>query len=415
MELLNHLYDIGVFKFGEFKLKNGAISPIYIDFRITISYPMVLKELAKYIYSAIMTSNPKKDLVICGVPYTGIPIATTLSTLYDIPMIIRRKEKKDYGTKQMIEGKYTESCQCILIDDVITTGASIQETIDDLNKVGIKDIIPIVLVDRQLETKSDNKITSLWNIREVVNTLHNVKKIDDTIYNNIQKYFAKFHKHALYDRLKKIIKTKKSRLCVALDVTDPDRLLDLADKLGPIVCAIKTHFDILASCDDDLLETLKMLSVKHNFIIIEDRKLADIGNTMKLQLDRLSPYIDTVTVHGFMGYESIKMFKDINYPIIMIADMSVNTFYADHTESIVKIAEELEVVIGVVSQAVKIDNVFTFTPGVHLHEKSDGINQNYINPNEVDNSNIIIVGRGIINADDPVKEALKYKEMLQVD
>lgn len=66
---------------------------------------------------------------LCGVPYTALPIATVVSIDTNLPMLIRRKEQKTYGTKQLIDGKYSCGDNVIVIEDVITTGASILETV----------------------------------------------------------------------------------------------------------------------------------------------------------------------------------------------------------------------------------------------------------------------------------------------
>lgn len=167
--LISSLYQIGAIQFGEFKLKSGQTSSIYINLRKIISYPDILRTVAKAMWEAV--HQCKFDL-ICGVPYTALPIATCLSLEHNIPMIMRRKEKKDYGTKQMIEGVFEPGQHCLIIEDVITTGGSIIETAVELENAGVQVSNLVVLIDReQGGRKNLEKKYNVYTILSLTNIL----------------------------------------------------------------------------------------------------------------------------------------------------------------------------------------------------------------------------------------------------
>jgi uridine monophosphate synthetase len=145
-KLIDDLHAIQALKFGEFKLKSGALSPFYVDLRVIISHPPILRAIAQRILDLLAPLTFQR---IAGIPYAGLPIATAVSLAGNLPMIYARKEAKDYGTKRVIEGAFAAGETVVLIDDVITDGASKFEAAEPLAQAGlaVKDFA--IFLDRE--------------------------------------------------------------------------------------------------------------------------------------------------------------------------------------------------------------------------------------------------------------------------
>lgn len=148
--LADGLLSAGCIKFGDFTLKSGLKSPIYIDLRQIITHPKLLAEIAETYLPILHRLSFSR---LAGLPYAAIPIATAISLAGNYPMIYPRKEAKSYGTKAEIEGEYHAGETVVVIDDLATTGGSKFEAIEKLTGAGlvVKDVV--VLVDRQSGAK----------------------------------------------------------------------------------------------------------------------------------------------------------------------------------------------------------------------------------------------------------------------
>jgi uridine monophosphate synthetase len=168
--LADELLSAGCIKFGEFTLKSGLISPIYIDLRQIITYPKLLEQVgAAYLP---LLEELKFDR-ISGLPYAAIPIATAISLAGNYPMIYPRKEVKAYGTKAEIEGEYHAGETVVVIDDLATTGGSKFQAIEKLTGAGLVVRDVVVLVDRESGAKE--------SLAEAGYAMHAVLTISDML------------------------------------------------------------------------------------------------------------------------------------------------------------------------------------------------------------------------------------------
>ncbi len=146
--IASDLFDIGCVKFGQFKLKSGLMSPIYIDLRLLVTYPAVLRKVAQAMGAKITAAGIAFDR-LAAIPYAGLPIGVAVALETGLPLIYPRKEAKEYGTAKLIEGEFHSGEVALLVDDLITKGTAKIESLKPMTDAGlhVKDVL--VLIDRE--------------------------------------------------------------------------------------------------------------------------------------------------------------------------------------------------------------------------------------------------------------------------
>ena len=194
-KIIDSLISIGAVKFGEFVLKSGILSPIYIDLRIIIGYPQLLTDIAAAIVEVVKELEYDR---VAGIPYTAIPMATAFSLSSGTPMIYARKEKKTYGTGQQIEGVWEKGDRILIIDDLITDGTSKQETFSIFENAGLIADDIAVLIDREQGGRrrlkmANRRLHSMISIFEILDRIKSLNKIDEQLYNKIFQFLNDNH------------------------------------------------------------------------------------------------------------------------------------------------------------------------------------------------------------------------------
>ncbi|MBT5421280.1 MAG: orotidine-5'-phosphate decarboxylase [Candidatus Cloacimonetes bacterium] len=437
------LEKIGAIKFGSFTLKSGLTSPFYFDLRDMISFPYILEGIADLLVERI------KDMefdVLTGIPYTALPIASLVASKLQKPLVYMRKEEKAYGTGNNVIGKFEKGAKCLVIDDLITTGASKIETAEKYKKEGIviKDFV--VVIDRSLNgteelAKDGYKLHSLITLDDIVQLLKDKNLITDEKVIEVEGFTASLNKpkiekakyvNPLTQKLLNKMKEKKSNLVLSLDVTTQKEFFEMLDKVGGEIVMLKTHVDIIDDYDENFIPKLQEYAKRQNFLIFEDRKFADIGNTVRHQFRngvyKIADWAEYITVHMVAGEMILKgLFEGIeSHAGFVLARMSSkgNLLNETYTRKCFEAAKKNpQWVAGFIGHGNSVEDIRRFKakfpgsellmmPGVKKEAGSDAMGQQYITIEDAigGGADCIIVGRGILQAEDSFEEAKLYRE-----
>ena len=364
--MIKSLIDSNCIKLGNFTLKNGEISKYYFDMKNLISNPTLLKEIGDALYNLLDDFD-----IICGIPYGALPLATYISTKYNKPLIYIRDKVKQYGTQKLIEGEYKKEDRCVIIDDVITSGKSLEDEIQKLkNEVTIVDIA--VVMNRQQNPQCSMKFKSLF------------------YKNDITRYM-----------LQDISQKKKSKLIFSADITDYNKIIPILNKIGNKIVACKIHYDIIENVQK-FIPILINLSIQHNFLIMEDRKFNDISYIVNKQYKIFRNWVDLITVHSLVSNDVVSSLSGV----LLVANMSNNDY--NFNDKATQLAEDNKNnVIGFITQnRIDLPNMVCMTPGVSLSNVNVK-DQKYRSLDNID-TDYIIVGRALYNSNDLENDIQKF-------
>lgn len=189
--LVLQLHEIGAVRFGKFKLASGKKTTVYLDLRVLVSFPQVLAQVATVYHTFLERLGLKFDLLTAP-PMAGLPIGTALCLEMDRPLIYPRKVAKDYGTGKVIEGVWSIGQKVLVIDDVITSGGSIVETVAVLKAAGLVVTDAVVLIDREQGGKEmlaaeGYHLYAVMTLRYILSVLRDNDKISQKQYSKANK------------------------------------------------------------------------------------------------------------------------------------------------------------------------------------------------------------------------------------
>ncbi|THE65537.1 orotate phosphoribosyltransferase [Salinadaptatus halalkaliphilus] len=143
-QLIDALRAADAVRFGEFELSHGGTSEYYVDKYLFETDPACLEAVAE-----AFAQRVGPDDKLAGVALGAVPLAAATSVAAEVPYVIARKQRKEYGTGNLIEGRLEEGEEVIVLEDIVTTGTSLVDAIEALREAGATVDRTLVVVDRE--------------------------------------------------------------------------------------------------------------------------------------------------------------------------------------------------------------------------------------------------------------------------
>jgi len=197
VEIAKILHKIDALKFGVFKLTSGRASPYYIDLRVVPSFPDAFRKICDFYAEQITNQVGLKNFDrVAGVPLAGIPFASQIAYNLGKPFLYVRKGVRLHGRKRRVEGILISGDRVLLIDDLVTTGLTLNRAAKAVRAEGGVVREAVALLDREeggrekLE-KNGTNLHALLKMSEVAVTLFEIGAIDEESRKTILKQIKK--------------------------------------------------------------------------------------------------------------------------------------------------------------------------------------------------------------------------------
>jgi orotate phosphoribosyltransferase len=196
-KMANILFKINAVKFGVFKLSSGKASPYYVDMRVIPSFPDAFREICDFYVENINGQIDTKNFSrIAGVPVAGMIFASQVAYNLKKPFLYVRKGIRLNGRQRRVEGVLASGDKVLLVDDLMTTGLTLQKAAESVKAEGGIVTDAVVFLDReeggrQLLEKNGIKLHSLLKISEIVKTLYELGAIEQEDLKTILKQVKK--------------------------------------------------------------------------------------------------------------------------------------------------------------------------------------------------------------------------------
>ncbi|MFW5937581.1 MAG: orotate phosphoribosyltransferase [Halanaeroarchaeum sp.] len=142
-ELIQALRDADAVKFGTFELSHGGTSDYYVDKYLFETDPHCLSLIAEAFAERV------GETTLAGVALGAVPLVAATSVETGNPYVIARKQQKEYGTGNLIEGRLEQGEEVVVLEDIATTGKSALDAVEALREAGAVVDRVVVVVDRQ--------------------------------------------------------------------------------------------------------------------------------------------------------------------------------------------------------------------------------------------------------------------------
>ena len=142
-ELITALREADAVQYGEFELSHGGTSDYYVDKYLFETDPRCLRLIAEAFAEKVDGEK------LGGVALGGVPLAAATSITADVPYVIARKQAKEYGTSNRIEGRLDDGEEVVIVEDIATTGQSAVDAVEALRDAGAEVNRALLVVDRE--------------------------------------------------------------------------------------------------------------------------------------------------------------------------------------------------------------------------------------------------------------------------